>query len=89
MHTSIANLIFGALTVIFFTGVIIIICNAIKINRFSNPFKKNITEQDHIKVAFLNPKVVYLNPVFRDKFLPLISTKVFQLPPSKKMKMLN
>ena len=82
METSIAHLIYGILSAVFLTGVVIIARNIIKIKRSGDDWKQRLKE----KAIVLIPAV----PELQNHMVPVISKPVFYIAaPGHKMKLLK
>ena len=95
MNNVIMNVVFGTLTIIFLTGIVIMIRNAVKIKTFINELKKRLKEETVIKIAYLRSElqdkaVVYVRYEPQNKLIPIVSKPILRLPPSvHQMKMIN
>jgi hypothetical protein len=73
MNDLIAFILFSSLTIIFFTGIFIIVGNEIKIRNFSNMIKKRLKQQNHARRATIKIDL-------QNKLIPLIPQPTFQIP---------
>ena len=95
MNNLIMNVVFGSLTIIFLTGIVIMIRNAVKIKTFSDKLKKRLKEDGQIKIAYLRSElqdraVTYVRYEPQNKLIQLVSKPILRLPASAhKMKLIN
>ena len=95
MNNLIMNVVFGSLTIIFLTGIVIMIRNAVKIKAFSDKLKQRLKEEGQIKIAYLRSElrdkaVAYARYEPQNKLIRLVSKPIPRLPaPVQKMKLIN